>query len=177
VLGLRVTTPARAIVETACTSSYEVGVVLSEAALRAGLVTSQQLIATAKGLEHWPGSPAARAAVAFADGRSESVGESRLRVLMANEGLPTPKAQVEIRDAVGRLVGRVDFLLLDHLIVEFDGALKYESSRDLVAEKWREDRLRELGYSFARISWADLDQPRQTAARLRRLLAVPVVAP
>ena len=176
-LGLRLTSPARAIVETTCTSSYEVGVVLSDAALRVGLVTSEQLTAMARRLEHWPGSPAARAATAFADGSSESVGESRLRVLMANEGLPAPKPQVEIRDRTGRLLGRVDFLLLDHLIVEFDGALKYESSRDLVAEKWREDRLRELGYSFARISWADLDRSRETGTRLRRLLGVPALTP
>jgi hypothetical protein len=172
VFGLRVTAPARAIVETACTSSYEVGVVLADAALRAGVVTSEQLTRMIDYLEHWPGSPAARAAVAFADGTSESVGESRLRVLMANEGLPTPRAQVEIHDSAGRLLARVDFLLLDHLIVEFDGALKYESSKALVAEKWREDRLREEGYTFARISWADLDHPRATATRLRRLLGV-----
>lgn len=176
-IGLRVTSPARAIVETTCTSSYEVGVVLSDAALRAGLVTSEQLTAMARRLEHWPGSPAAQAATSFADGSSESVGESRLRVLMANEGLPAPRPQVEIRDQTGRLLGRVDFLLLDHLIVEFDGALKYESSKTLVAEKWREDRIRELGYSFARVSWTDLDQPRQTATRLRRLLGVPALTP
>jgi hypothetical protein len=175
--GLRLTSPARAIVETTCTSSYEVGVVLSDAALRDGLVSPEQLTTMAKRLEHWSGSPAAQAATAFADGASESVGESRLRVLMANEGLPTPKLQVEIRDADGRLIGRVDFLLLGQLIVEFDGALKYESPKDLVAEKWREDRLRECGYSFARVSWNDLDQPRQTAARLRRLLGVRALTP
>lgn len=175
--GLRLTSPARAIVETICTSSYETGVVLSDAALRAGLVSSEQLTTMAKRLEHWPGSPAAQAATAFADGSSESVGESRLRVLMANEGLPIPKSQVEIRDADGRLIGRVDFLVLEQLIVEFDGALKYERPKDLVAEKHREDRLRECGYSFARISWSDLDQPRQTAARLRRLLGVPALTP
>ncbi|WP_433015693.1 type IV toxin-antitoxin system AbiEi family antitoxin domain-containing protein [Kribbella sp. CA-294648] len=176
-LGLPLTVPARAVVETTCTSSYEVGVVLSDAALRAGLVTSEQLIRMAKRLEHWPGSPAAQAAVAFASGTSESVGESRLRVLMANEGLPSPKSQVEIHDATGRLLGRVDFLLLGHLIVEFDGALKYDNSKALVAEKRREDRLRELGYSFARVTWADLDRPHETGARLRRLLAVPNLAP
>jgi hypothetical protein len=177
VLGLRVTAPARAIVESACTSSYEVGVVLSDAALRGGLVTRDELARMANRLKHWPGSPAAQAAVAFADGTSESVGESRLRVLLANEGLPAPRTQVEIRDAAGRLLGRVDFLLLERLIVEFDGALKYENPKALVLEKWREDRLREEGYAFARIGWADLDNPRETAARLRRLLGVPALAP
>ena len=169
--GLRLTSAARAVVETTCTSSYEVGVVLSDAALREGVVTRRQLVGMAKRLEHWPGSPAARAAVGFADGASESVGESRLRVLMANEGLPSPELQVEIRDAEGRLIGRVDFLVRKRLIVEFDGAQKYDSVKDLVAEKWREDRLRDLGYSFARVGWTDLDHPRETGHRLHQSLA------
>jgi hypothetical protein len=168
--GIRLTVPARAIVETTCTSSYEVGVVLADAALRDQLVTKQQLVDTANRHQHWPGSPAARAAAEFADGASESVGESRLRILLANEGLPAPRLQVEIRDQDGQLIGRVDFLLQEWLIVEFDGALKYESTKDLMAEKWREDRLRELGYSFVRVGWADLDRPRETGNRLREAL-------
>ena len=169
--GLRLTNPARAIVETTCTSSYEVGVVLCDAALREGIATAEQLIMMAKRLEHWPGSPAARTAVAFADGASESVGESRLRVLMANQGVPPPELQVEIRNSAGQLLGRVDFLVQKTLIVEFDGALKYDSPKVLLAEKWREDRLRELGYSFVRVSWADLDRPRETGDRLQQALA------
>jgi hypothetical protein len=41
----------------------------------------------------------------------------------------------------------------------------------LLAEKWREDRLRELGYSFVRVGWADLDRPRETGDRLQQALA------
>jgi hypothetical protein len=167
--GLRVVTPARAITETTCVSSYEVGVVLADAALRQRLVTAEALVATADRHSYRTGAPAARAAARFADGLSESVGESRLRVLMANHGLPAPALQVEIRDADGRLVGRVDFLLPDRLVVEFDGALKYGEAADAVlAEKWREDRLRDCGYRVVRASWADLDQPRATADRIRR---------
>jgi hypothetical protein len=147
-------------------------VVLSDAALRAGLVDQDELIAAADRFKHWQGSPAARAATRFADGRSESVGESRLRVLMANEGLPAPTLQAEIRDSGGPLLGRVDFLLDGVLIVEFDGAQKYsdDAKRVIVAEKWREDRIRELGYSFVRVGWADLAHPARTADRIRRAL-------
>ncbi len=109
--GLPVVTPARAITETACVSSYEVGVVLADAALHQRLVTPESLMTTADRHRYRSGSPAARAAVRFADGLSESVGESRLRVLMANHGLPAPTLQAEIRDPAGRLIGRVDFLL------------------------------------------------------------------
>lgn len=170
--GLRVTVAARAVVEAACSTSYEVGVVVADAALRAGLVRPEELVATADRFQHWMGSPAARAAVRFADGLSESVGESRLRVLMANQGLPRPRLQVEIHDERGNLAGRVDFLVGQRLIVEFDGVQKYgvQPSSGVVAEKWREDRLRELGYAFVRIGWTDLDQPDQVAQRIQRAL-------
>lgn len=165
--GLRVVSAARAIVESACVSSYEVGVVLADAALRHRLVTAEALVTTADRHQYWRGSPAARAAARFADGLSESVGESRLRVLMANHGLPQPVLQAEIRDQDGRLIGRVDFLLPGRLIVEFDGALKYGDTGDVVvAEKWREDRLRGLGYRVLRVSWGDLDRPQTTADRI-----------
>ncbi|WP_432879655.1 type IV toxin-antitoxin system AbiEi family antitoxin domain-containing protein [Kribbella sp. CA-245084] len=170
--GLRVVTPARAITETACVSSYEVGVVLGDAALHQGLATPAQLVAQADRHACRPGSPAARAAARFADGLSESVGESRLRVLMADEQLPAPTLQVEIRDDDGRLIGRVDFLLLGKVIVEFDGAEKYGDAPAAVvlAEKQREDRLRARGYRVLRTSWGDLDRPRITGARLRGAL-------
>jgi very-short-patch-repair endonuclease len=169
--GLHLTRCERAVVETACTTSHEVGVVLADAALRMRLTTRERLAAVVRRHRHWRGIPAATAATRFADGRSGSVGESRLRVLMANHGLPTPELQVEIRDEAGGLIGRVDFLLAGRLVVEFDGALKYGDGADVVAEKWREDRLRERGYGVIRISWSDLDNPHGTAARIRRALA------
>lgn len=165
--GLRVVSPARAIAETACASSYEVGVVLGDAALHRRLVTPESLVTTADRHQLWAGSPAARGAARFADGLSESVGESRLRVLMANHGIPPPVLQAEIREESGRLIGRVDFLVAGRLIIEFDGAQKYGGSGDVVlAEKWREDRLRACGYRVIRVSWADLDQPHTLADRI-----------
>jgi len=57
------------------------------------------------------------------------------------------------------------------LIVEFDGAQKYGDTADAVlAEKWREDRLRERRYRVTRVSWSDLDHADATATRLRRHL-------
>ncbi|GAB3950342.1 hypothetical protein GCM10029976_084910 [Kribbella albertanoniae] len=164
--GLRVVTPARAVAELACTSSYEVGVVLADAALHRGLATPDELVEMADRHHFWPGSPAARSAARFANGLSESVGESRLRVLAANHGLPSPQLQVKIFEADGRLIARVDALLADVLVVEFDGATKYGDGEAVVGEKWREDRLRARGYQVVRVGWADLDRPSVTARRL-----------
>jgi hypothetical protein len=50
-------------------------------------------ISTPRCGERPPGVPDARRVVAFADARSESVGESRSRVAIALAGLPPPQLQ------------------------------------------------------------------------------------
>lgn len=168
--GLTVTTVARALVETACTASYEAVVVIADAVLRAHRIDTQAMLDV---IEFWPGSATARAALAFSDPMSESVGESRLRVLLHNLGLPTPLLQVEFRDSDG-FVARVDFYFPEYdTVVEFDGLVKYAggSQQVLVEEKLREDRLRALGLEVVRITWADLDRPTDVAARIRQAFA------
>lgn len=72
----------------------------------------------------------------------------------------------------GDLVAVTDFLFRDQwTVVEFDGALKYATTADLVAEKLREDRLRELGYEVVRVTWADLEHPARVVARIRAAFA------
>ena len=58
--GIRVTSPARSIAETTCATSYEVGVVLADAALHLELATPDELVSAADRHKHWPGSPRAR---------------------------------------------------------------------------------------------------------------------
>ena len=61
-------------------------------------------------------------------------------------------------------------------MVEFDGAVKYDGAEGreaLVAEKKREDRIRELGYQVVRLTWAELADPHRLLARIRSALARP----
>lgn len=171
--SLPATTASRALVETACTVPFEETVVVADAALREQMINEHELRRLLRLTEFWPGSATARAALAFADGLSESVGESRLRVLFHTEGLPAPAMQVVYRDRHG-IIGRVDFVFIEFkTIVEFDGLVKYaDASGDaLVREKIREDRLRALGFEVVRTTWSDLDRPQQTAAGIRAAFA------
>ena len=171
--GVQLTPGARSVVETIRYTSYQVAVSVVDAALRQGAATPDQLLAAVELFAKRPGTRAAARAVLFGDGRSESVGESRLRVLLADLGLPEPILQPEIRDAANRLVARVDFLLARWgVIIEFDGALKYggTGADALIAEKVREDRLRDLGFEVVRVTWADLTQPLELIARIRRAI-------
>jgi len=170
---VRLTSGPRSVVEAIRYTSYPVAVSVVDAALRQGVATAEQLSVALRLFANRAGTRMAVRAVQFGDGRSESVGESRLRVLLADLGLPEPILQPEIRDAAGRLVARVDFLLARWgVIVEFDGLLKYAGSGAdaLVAEKVREDRLRDLGYEVVRVTWADLAQPLELIARIRRAI-------
>ncbi|MEV0287179.1 type IV toxin-antitoxin system AbiEi family antitoxin domain-containing protein [Kribbella sp. NPDC050820] len=170
---VRTTTPARAVVEAVRAAAYPVGVSVVDLALRLRVVTTEQLTEALDLFAGRAGIRTATRAVEFGDGRAESVGESRLRVLLANLGFSAPVPQAEIRDPGGHLVARVDFLLDDWgVVVEFDGAVKYGdgSPAALIAEKVREDRLRDLGYEVVRVTYSDLARPTALQTRLSRAI-------
>lgn len=178
--GHRVMGAVRAAVETASLVSTEAGVVVLDSLLHRNAATQEELFTTYTLVESWPGMRHTGLAVRLADGRSESVGESRGRHLFYAQGLPAPELQYDVRDDAGRLLGTTDYAWPAHrLFGEFDGAIKYtrlllpgEAPGDAVfREKRREDRLCEqLGWRMVRIVWADLYSPAATAARVRRLM-------
>jgi len=161
--GGHVVHPAVAVVQSAALAGIEAGVAAADAALSAGQVTQKDLEVSLRVARLGPGRADARAAVELADGLAESPGESWARVLFVALGLPTVEPQVEIRDARGKFVGRVDFLFrAQRTIVEFDGLVKYSGAdgrQALIEEKRREDALRSLGYQVVRLTWRDLHNP------------------
>lgn len=178
--GLVLTSPARTVVDVARTVGFEEAVVVVDAALRLRLVDPLDLAQALESASGRPGIAAARRVVAFADGRSESVGESRSRVALARAGLVPPVLQWEVRSTGGMLVGPVDFGWPDlRTVGEFDGRRKYgrlshhdEPPEETVfREKLREDALRAEGLAVVRWTWDDLTSFSPVADRLRRLHA------
>lgn len=175
--GIPVTTVARTVADHLRSVPFEAGVVTADAALHRGLIDEAELKELALWQSDWPGSRNAGRVVRFADGASESVGESRGRVKISSVGLPEPELQVEVVDEVGTLVARVDYLFrAQRTIGEFDGRMKYRTGTAganveevLWREKLREDALRALGYEVVRFTWADLE--RAPAEFRRRFLA------
>jgi hypothetical protein len=168
---VQVTPGPRAVVETILSTTYPVAVSVVDAALRERLATADELRGSVQLFGRQRGVRAAARAVAFADGLSESVGESRMRVLLADLGLPEPALQAVITDRSGKFVARVDFLLTAYgVVVEFDGTGKYAGRDALVAEKVREDRIRDLGYQVVRATWTDLSAPAAFTAALHRAI-------
>ena len=178
--GLAVTDPARTVIDLARTVPFEQAVVIADAALRAGLTTPAELAREAGQAVGRTGARRARAVVAFADARAESVGESRSRVAMHLAGLPAPELQVVIRDDAVRQVARTDFGYPDLRVAgEFDGKVKYgrllrpgQSAGDAVfEEKRREDAIRDAGWIVIRWIWQELSHPELIIERWHRALA------
>jgi hypothetical protein len=111
----------------------------------------------------------------LADETTESVGESRSRVLIHVLGLPAPVLQQSFHDAEG-FVARADFFWREcGVIGEFDGDAKYlddvllggnRTRSAILAEKKREDRLRSLGYIVVRWDWTAVTDPPLLARKL-----------
>lgn len=176
--GYLVTTPARTVLDVARTLPFEQSVIIGDAAVRRFGIDAEELEAELEFGKRRRGTAAARRVVAFLDGRSESVGESRSRVMILRTGLAAAfLSQGVVSGPDGRFVGRTDFYA-GALLGEFDGRIKYgrllEPGQDagdaVFAEKLREDALRDLGYQVARWTWGDLEAPAHTADRLRRAL-------
>lgn len=170
-----VTSPALAVVGTAMVDGVEAGIVAADAALSRGKATVEELEAAVAAVTGVPAVTQARQAVSLADPRCESPGESRTRlVLHTIPGAPQVRSQHVVRDSFGRDVARVDFLVGERVVVEFDGRMKYgmagRPEEALWAEKQREDRLRELGYAVVRVVWGDLGAPSRIVQRVMAAL-------
>lgn len=173
--GLQVTVPARTAVDIARTLSFEPAVVTLDAVLRRADIAPDDLLVALDEQRTWRGARAAGRAIEFADGGSESVGESRHRVQIRRLGLPQPELQVTIEIDGGE--ARLDFLFVrERTAGEFDGRKKLgmlqaaDDTAEAVVwrEKRREDRIRERGFEVVRSAWADLHDDRAVAQRYLR---------
>ncbi len=145
-------------------------VVLIDAGLHARLIELHELeiyIAThcgAKGIKRL------RRSARYAEPRSESPMETRLRMELVTAGLPQPVAQAELHDRAGKFVGRVDLYYPDRrLVMEFDGSIHKDT---LVPDLRRQNGLVNAGYHVLRYTAADFRNPGFIATQVRRARAL-----
>ncbi|MEH3154597.1 MAG: hypothetical protein PGN29_04380 [Gordonia paraffinivorans] len=165
--GVITTTLARTAMDVARTGSFTEALVVLDGALRGGATIEELAVLTDRGRRR-RGIALVRQTMTWADGRSESAGESLSRALMIRAGIPMPDLQVEYREDDGEVFARVDFEWGGRVVGEFDGLVKYGDASDVVAEKRREDKLRALGILVVRWTRDDLRQPERFIAQLRR---------
>ncbi len=181
---VRVTTPARTVVDCARSLPPRDALAVADAALHRGLVTEAELGAALARQGRWPGSRRAAEVIALADGRRESPLESWSAWRFAQLGVPQPRWQVTVLDAEGVFLGRVDAWWPGGLAGEADGRGKYALAAegrpvDEVAavheERRRETALRRTGAGLVRWGTVDVlqaDRAARLGTHVRRELAV-----
>ena len=179
----RATDPFRTAAEIAARTPFVAGLICADSALRqlghrGPGQGGERIQKVARELRIHRGARRVERIAVFADGDSESAGESWTRAVLAHLGAPPPQLQVDIVDGALWLA-RVDFCWPERrIVVEFDGEKKYRAAlrapgrsvEDVVIEeKKREDRLRAAGWTVVRLVWDDLRAPERLRAVLRRV--------
>ncbi|MEE3851192.1 hypothetical protein VZC37_12660 [Gordonia sp. LSe1-13] len=174
--GVRVTSLARTLCDVARTGTLAQAVCALDSGLHLGVAIAD-LQTAAEQMRRHRGIAMLRSALAVADGRSESIGESVSRLGLSDSPLiPKPELQVRIPVSLGgrTVVVRGDFGWRDEegrlrLVGEFDGRFKYHRSNPfgdnrlpeevIYEEKLREDAIRDAGPHVVRWTWSDAHRP------------------
>lgn len=167
--GVEVTSPARTIVDLTLTRPLLSACVTAEAALHAGLVTTEELSAAVATFDN---PPAGVRMHEIAGPESESVLETISWVRFHEAGIELPERQRVIYDHEG-VIGRADFFWKRQgLVGEADGLAKYRGDDTaLIREKLRQERMERAGHPVVRWGWRDMvDRPAETIARIVRAL-------
>jgi very-short-patch-repair endonuclease len=160
---------ATAIVQAGLVGHPLTALVAADAALRARQVTLELLDAAVAGFKHHKAIAPVRAILAEADGQIASVGESILGHRLRRMGWIV-EPQFEVRTDRGRRFA--DFRIAGtRVLVEFDGALKYDGRSSLFDEKQREDALRRAGWVVVRFVWSELDDVELIRRRVEDAIA------
>lgn len=183
--GGRRTTPPRTVVDCLRCLPFGDALAVADGAARRGLVTRTGLEEVRAHERGWPYVSQVDLALPVIDPRRENWFESFSVARLFQRGVPVPESQVEIYDAAGRFLGRIDAFWRDGATVgEADGQGKYlgdvdltgpdarAAARRVVAEKVREDRIRDTGLQFVRWDATDiLGDPQGVADRVHRARA------
>ena len=180
--GIEVMSATRTALEVATCASTEASLVVVNDFLRRKLTTIDSLRDRYRPMVHDPFTGRVDLVLRLADARLGSVAESRTFFLCYRGGIPRPEPQHELRDTNGDLLAQLDFAWPELGVwLEFDGREKYvkhlrkgESVVDAVLrEKQRESMIMEItGWRCIRITWADLERPSATVARILAMLGV-----
>ncbi len=159
--GMRATTVRRTLLDVALDYPLDVSVPMIDHALRAKLLTTDDLTTMHASIHRRRGSVRARTALALGDAVRESPAESVCAVRFHEYDLAGFVPQVSFGTNDDGFIARVDFLHREaKVIVEVNGEIKYTDGDAGAARARRERRqdyqLRNLGYRVYQLTWADL---------------------
>ncbi|MDQ6745930.1 MAG: endonuclease domain-containing protein [Actinomycetota bacterium] len=165
--GIRVTSPARALLECAPRLEERALTRAVNAALRSPHCQPQDLVELLSRCPNHPGAAALRAFVSLDGGPTRSELEDAFRAFCEQFGLPRPR----VNTRVGRY--EVDaYFEAARVIVELDGWDFHRDRHAFERDRERDADALAAGIETVRITWGRLHgQPEREAVRLRQILA------
>lgn len=170
--GVPMTSVARTLADLASSLERLRAVWALDDALRRRLCTTADVIAVIQRWRGGLGCVRARARLDEADGVAESILETAGRLVLGDRGLPLPIPQYQLRAPDGTLVARLDGAYLrERVALEYDGADPHGLPEAVFRDRWRQNRLPELGWTVLRFTWWDvMRDPDGVAATVQRTL-------
>jgi hypothetical protein len=158
---------AHAAVSTALFSDVDWGVVTADAAVWSQPALLGTLAEIGERFAHVRGAGVMTEALRLVRFGAQTPLETLSRLRLMRCGIEEPQLQVALRIG-GDELAVVDMLWPTRRVVgEADGRVKYIDRETLVAEKVREDRIRDLGFRVVRWTWDEImSAPRDVARRI-----------
>lgn len=173
--GIPVTTPLRAVLDSARYADHLAAVCLLESALRQQLFGLGDVLAVVSALHGKRGSVAARKAMRRIDLRSESPLETKARLLLVDAGFRYPRLQQFFAPGDPR---RIDlaYLARPHgayrgLAIEIDGRAIHARAEAFDSDPVRQTALEEAEWLVRRFTSRHLADPAYVCQTVRRALA------
>jgi len=163
--GLPATTRTRKVADLGRGQPLVAAVIALEMALRARIVTLEELRAWMRLHPRHRGLGRLERCMTLADARTESPMETRPRLLLVLSGLPAPNVQQSLPEALAR----PDlYYPQQRLVIEYDGATHRAT---LAADNRRQNRLVEEGFRILRFTAGDILQtPASVVGQVQRAL-------
>ena len=170
--GMAVTTPARTAFDIGRRRGLEVAVVRLDALMQATRLKTPDIDLLVERHAGARGIIQLRNAISLADAGAESPQETRTRLLLVAAGLPPPTTQIEVHDADGYFVARLDMGWRQYKVgVEYDGAQHWTDASQRSRDIDRMAELNALRWTIVRVSSEMLrHRPATVIARVRSAL-------
>lgn len=151
--GIPATTPARTAFDIGRRRGVEVAVIRLDALMQATKLKTPDIDLLVERHAGARGIIQLRNAISLADAGAESPQETRTRLLLVAAGLPQPTTQIEVHDADGYFVARVDMGWRHYKVgVEYDGAQHWTDASQRSRDIDRIAELNALRWTIVRVS-------------------------
>ncbi|MEV0808923.1 hypothetical protein [Micromonospora sp. NPDC050200] len=170
--GISATAPLRTVADLILREGRYPAVSLLDSALNRRLVSEDDLLDLPRLIRGRRGVVAARGYLAEVDGRAQSPLETRARLRCVDGKVPPDALQLEVRDDDGYLLGIGDLGWRGpRVIAEADGRAAHDNPEAVFADRRRQNRLINAGWSILRFTWRDTLDPDYIPWTVRHAIA------